>query len=117
MRRTSRRGDAPGKAAGSVAAIGAGIAGLAAARALIERGLAVAVFDKGRGPGGELEYECGRRPECDRRRLERARGSSGPDQSGLTAECIEDAKEYDPRYVKADHFSHTAAPSPSKTSA
>ena len=36
----------------SVAVIGAGISGLAAGRALHDRGLKVTVFDKGRGPGG-----------------------------------------------------------------
>lgn len=37
-----------------VAVIGAGVAGLAAARLLTDKGLDVAVFDKGRGPGGRL---------------------------------------------------------------
>jgi len=39
---------------GSVAVIGAGIAGLACARRLADAGLAVAVFDKGRGLGGRM---------------------------------------------------------------
>ena len=38
----------------SVAVIGAGIAGLACARRLADAGLAVAVFDKGRGLGGRM---------------------------------------------------------------
>lgn len=38
----------------SVAVIGAGLAGLAAARALATARCAVTVFDKGRGPGGRL---------------------------------------------------------------
>jgi len=37
-----------------VAVIGAGVAGLAAARVLSDRGLTVEIFDKGRGPGGRL---------------------------------------------------------------
>ena len=37
-----------------VAVIGAGLAGLVAARELQERGLSVVVFDKGRGPGGRI---------------------------------------------------------------
>jgi predicted NAD/FAD-dependent oxidoreductase len=37
-----------------VAVIGAGIAGLACARALEDHGLRVTVFDKGRGPGGRV---------------------------------------------------------------
>jgi predicted NAD/FAD-dependent oxidoreductase/deoxyribodipyrimidine photolyase len=37
-----------------VAVIGAGVAGLACARALVDHGLEVELFDKGRGPGGRL---------------------------------------------------------------
>lgn len=37
-----------------VAVIGAGVAGLAAARLLADKGHAVELFDKGRGPGGRL---------------------------------------------------------------
>ncbi|MEM7309649.1 MAG: FAD-dependent oxidoreductase [Planctomycetota bacterium] len=37
-----------------VGVIGAGVAGLAAAGALVERGHEVVVFDKGRGPGGRI---------------------------------------------------------------
>ncbi|MGP1345940.1 MAG: FAD-dependent oxidoreductase [Phycisphaerales bacterium] len=36
----------------SIAIIGAGIAGLAAARTLADQGIPIRVFDKGRGPGG-----------------------------------------------------------------
>lgn len=39
--------------------IGAGIAGLAAARRLIDAGLTVRVYDKGRGPGGRLSSRRG----------------------------------------------------------
>ena len=38
----------------TVAVIGAGISGLAAARTLVEHGFEVTVFDKGRGPGGRM---------------------------------------------------------------
>lgn len=38
----------------SIAIIGAGLAGLACARALQERGLDITLFDKARGPGGRL---------------------------------------------------------------
>lgn len=38
----------------TIAIIGAGMAGLACADALAERGLAVRLFDKGRGPGGRM---------------------------------------------------------------
>ncbi len=34
--------------------IGAGVAGMSAARVLVDRGLSVVLFDKGRGPGGRL---------------------------------------------------------------
>ncbi|QPH55529.1 NAD(P)/FAD-dependent oxidoreductase [Pontivivens ytuae] len=37
-----------------VAVIGAGLAGLTCARALVDAGLVVEVFDKGRGPGGRI---------------------------------------------------------------
>ncbi len=37
-----------------IAIIGAGLAGLSAALLLTQRGMAVALFDKGRGPGGRL---------------------------------------------------------------
>jgi renalase len=37
-----------------VAIVGAGVAGLACARALLEHGVQVRLFDKGRGPGGRL---------------------------------------------------------------
>ncbi|TVP57254.1 MAG: FAD-dependent oxidoreductase [Gemmatimonadales bacterium] len=38
----------------SVAVIGAGVAGLSAARVLVDEGLRVTVFDKGRAPGGRI---------------------------------------------------------------
>ena len=38
----------------TIAIIGAGMAGLACAEALAERGLATRLFDKGRGPGGRM---------------------------------------------------------------
>ena len=41
-------------AARSIAVVGAGMAGLACARALIRSGMDVAVFDKGRRPGGRI---------------------------------------------------------------
>lgn len=50
----------------SAAVIGAGLAGLACARALAEAGVAVRVFDKGRSPGGRLAT---RRAEAEGRRL------------------------------------------------
>ncbi len=50
----------------SVAVIGAGLSGSACARALAERGVACALFDKGRGPGGRLSA----------RRLETAAGEA-----------------------------------------
>lgn len=42
-----------------VAVVGAGLAGLAAARALSDHGHAVVVFDKGRGPGGRTSTRRG----------------------------------------------------------
>jgi len=50
-----------------IAIIGAGLAGIAAARALIARGHAVVMFDKGRGPGGRLAT---RRIEAEGRKLQ-----------------------------------------------
>jgi predicted NAD/FAD-dependent oxidoreductase len=50
-----------------IAIIGAGLAGLAAARTLAGRGVAVHLFDKGRAPGGRLAT---RRAEHDGRRLQ-----------------------------------------------
>lgn len=38
----------------TVAIIGAGLAGLSAAKALVTRGISVVAFDKGRGPGGRM---------------------------------------------------------------
>ncbi|WP_375464902.1 NAD(P)/FAD-dependent oxidoreductase [uncultured Methylobacterium sp.] len=49
---------------GAVAVLGAGMAGAAAARRLVEAGFAVHVFDKGRGPGGRM---ANRRTEADLR--------------------------------------------------
>ena len=46
----------------TIAIIGAGMAGLACAEALAERGRAVRLFDKGRGPGGRMST---RRVEVD----------------------------------------------------
>lgn len=51
----------------TVAIIGAGLAGLAAARSLNSRGIAVRLFDKGRAPGGRLAT---RRAEHEGRRLQ-----------------------------------------------
>jgi predicted NAD/FAD-dependent oxidoreductase len=50
-----------------VAIIGAGLAGISAARALMARGHAVTIFDKGRGPGGRLAT---RRIEAEGRKLQ-----------------------------------------------
>ena len=50
-----------------IAIIGAGLAGISAARALIARGHAVTIFDKGRGPGGRLAT---RRIEAEGRTLQ-----------------------------------------------
>jgi len=51
----------------TIAIIGAGLAGLSAARSLAARGLAVHLFDKGRAPGGRLAT---RRAEHGGRRLQ-----------------------------------------------
>jgi renalase len=50
-----------------IAIIGAGLAGISAARAMIARGHAVTIFDKGRGPGGRLAT---RRIEAEGRKLQ-----------------------------------------------
>jgi renalase len=50
----------------TVAIIGAGMAGLSCARALVQAGLAVEMFDKGRGPGGRMST---RRVGLDEREL------------------------------------------------
>ena len=50
-----------------IAIIGAGLAGISAARALIARGHTVTIFDKGRGPGGRLAT---RRIEAEGRKLQ-----------------------------------------------
>lgn len=42
-----------------VAVIGAGMAGLSCARALVAKGMRVKVFDKGRGPGGRMSTRRG----------------------------------------------------------
>lgn len=47
---------------GRVAIIGAGIAGLSCARALVDAGLPVTLFDKARGPGGRMSSR--RRPDA-----------------------------------------------------
>ena len=49
----------------TVAVIGAGVAGGAAARALVDAGHAVTLFDKGRGPGGRLSTRHADRFEFD----------------------------------------------------
>ena len=54
-------------AAAKIAVVGAGLAGISAARALIARGHAVTIFDKGRGPGGRLAT---RRMEAEGRKLQ-----------------------------------------------
>ncbi|NBS44951.1 MAG: FAD-dependent oxidoreductase, partial [Acetobacteraceae bacterium] len=54
-------------AAAKIAILGAGLAGISAARALIARGHAVTIFDKGRGPGGRLAT---RRIEAEGRKLQ-----------------------------------------------
>jgi renalase len=48
---------------GRVAIVGAGVAGLACARTLLERGVEVSVFDKGKRPGGRVASH--RSPELD----------------------------------------------------
>jgi predicted NAD/FAD-dependent oxidoreductase len=50
-----------------VAIIGAGLAGISAARVLMAQGHAVTIFDKGRGPGGRLAT---RRIEAEGRKLQ-----------------------------------------------
>lgn len=51
------------RSVGRVAVVGAGVAGLACARTLLDHGVEVVVFDKGRVPGGRLASH--RSPELD----------------------------------------------------
>jgi ribulose 1,5-bisphosphate synthetase/thiazole synthase len=51
-------GEAPRTATLDVVVVGAGIAGLTAARALASAGSEVLVLDKGRGPGGRASTRC-----------------------------------------------------------
>ena len=72
-----------------IAIIGAGLAGISAARALIARGHAVTIFDKGRGPGGRLAT---RRIEAEGRKLEFDHGAQylraeSPDFASALAEA------------------------------
>lgn len=74
---------------GTIAIIGAGLAGLAAARALAARGLPVRLFDKGRAPGGRLAT---RRAEHAGRRLQFDHGAqylraTGPGFAAAIAEA------------------------------
>jgi renalase len=48
-----------------IAVIGAGMAGIACASALHQAGLAVSLFDKGRGPGGRMSTRRGEDWQCD----------------------------------------------------
>lgn len=73
----------------TIAIIGAGLAGLSAARSLAARGLAVHLFDKGRAPGGRLAT---RRAEHGGRRLPFDHGAqylraAGPDFAAALAEA------------------------------
>jgi predicted NAD/FAD-dependent oxidoreductase len=54
-------------AAARIVILGAGLAGISAARALIAQGHGVTIFDKGRGPGGRLAT---RRVEAEGRKLQ-----------------------------------------------
>lgn len=58
--RATRRGHGGGGL--RVAVVGAGVAGLSAARVLADHGVEVTVFDKGRGPGGRISTR--RTPEA-----------------------------------------------------
>lgn len=58
-----QRGTRPVTDIGSVAIIGAGVAGLTCARTLLDQGVDVTVFDKGKVPGGRLA--SGRSPGLD----------------------------------------------------
>lgn len=73
----------------SIAIIGAGLAGISAARALAARGHAVRLFDKGRAAGGRLAT---RRAEHDGRRLQFDHGAqylraTGPGFAAALAEA------------------------------
>ncbi|MBL6455105.1 NAD(P)-binding protein [Belnapia sp. T6] len=72
-----------------IAIIGAGLSGLACARALRDEGREVTLFDKGRAAGGRLAT---RRAEAGRRRLQWDHGAQyltarGADFAALLAEC------------------------------
>ncbi|MBS2025301.1 MAG: FAD-dependent oxidoreductase [Deltaproteobacteria bacterium] len=53
----------PSRSVGRVAVVGAGVAGLACARTLVDHGVDVTIFDKGRTPGGRLASH--RAPDLD----------------------------------------------------
>ena len=75
-------------AAAKIAILGAGLAGISAARALIARGHAVTVFDKGRGPGGRLAT---RRMEAAGRKLQFDHGAQylRAEGAGFAAALVE----------------------------
>ena len=75
-------------AAAKIAILGAGLAGISAARALIARGHAVTIFDKGRGPGGRLAT---RRMEAAGRKLQFDHGAQylRAEGAGFAAALVE----------------------------
>ena len=73
-----------------IAILGAGLAGISAARALIARGHDVTIFDKGRGPGGRLAT---RRMEAEGRKLQFDHGAQYLRAEGAGfAEALAEAK-------------------------
>lgn len=71
-----------------IAILGAGLAGISAARALIARGHDVTIFDKGRGPGGRLAT---RRAEAEGRKLQFDHGAQylRAEGAGFAAALVE----------------------------
>jgi predicted NAD/FAD-dependent oxidoreductase len=92
------------------AVIGAGMAGLAAARALAARGHAVSLFDKGRGPGGRAST---RRIEVQGRTLRFDHGfqavpDDGPHAALRAFAALEGGAAFAPWRPRPEHGQHTA---------